>query len=346
MKKKLILFSITLLVFILVGYFYITNNNKDIQDKTKNDDLLNKEVEVTAPPSKEIISSNIEKTKKSSNNSSQSILKKEDFNNNLKDKPREEFHQDEMPAHLLQKMKEDLGGDKFKEGLAPDFSKEGMEKLKNNNIKDTISIDDLPAPIANDVRKKLDFRKKNGYDEVSDRKAQDVLSVVGRINGAEIPTPNLSFNLSLLPSILNSKYQYLGYIYPYQSEKAVLYDSVKRVFGHVNNNSILVIDETSLKNGSATLTTEFVNTKVLNCPAVITQKKSSNNGEYAQINWNTRNIGYTVYQFNLSKNTNGLVELANIIATVNKNIHNCNNLSESQKDLTPATVEAPDESEK
>ncbi len=357
-KKKLILLGIIFLLVISAGYSFVSNNTESIEknelsrSSIKDDNLIvsNEEKPIFLNIEKNRKESGVPDIEKKSNksiddnpnqtsdNSVVNISYRKNTNNNFDNK----LDENKIPSGLSKPMREYLDSNKPNNGLLPGFSKESMSKLKKDNLQDTISINDLPPAIANSASKKLNFRNENGYDEVSERKANDVLSVVGRISGVDTPTPNLSFNLSLLPNIFSNTYQYLGYIYPYESEKAVLYSSVKRVFTHVENNSILVIEETSLENGSATLTTEFVNTSVLNCPAIIVNKKSSDSGQYGQINWNTRLIGYSIYQFNLEKNTDGLVQLANAIAEVNKNIHNCDNVSKIEKNLTPATVETPE----
>lgn len=234
-----------------------------------------------------------------------------------------DIQQDELTEEMLSEIEKDIGDKKLDLGDIGGIAPDGIEKLRNSNIQDTISINELPDEIASEARRDVDFRKKNGYDKASQREADEILSAIGQISGSDKKIPDLQFNVSLLPSIITDNYQYIGYIYPYQSENPVTYSSVKRVFSHYVDSGILVIKEDDLRNGSATLTTEFVNAKIGGCPAMIIEKRDDIGRKYGQINWNTRQIGYTIYQFNKQNSVSSLLELANAIYIKNQSLTNC-----------------------
>jgi hypothetical protein len=232
-------------------------------------------------------------------------------------------HQDQLPNEIMEQIFQDINDDILNTKDIGGISEDGRKALSSNNLKDTISINDLPPAIASAAKNDLEFREKYGFDKTSESVADEILTAIGQISGTEYPIPNLEFELSKLPHSFSNIYQYLGYIYPYQTDGLVGYTSIKRVFSHVVNNSILVINETSLKNGGATLTSEFVNSQVHDCPAMIVEKRDDSERKYGQINWNTNLIGYTIYQFNIDKSTSGLLAIADSIAIENSENINC-----------------------
>lgn len=225
--------------------------------------------------------------------------------------------QDKLPDSILKKIHQDINENKLNLGNIGGISEVGREKLDGNDLTDAISIDDLPPSIASEARGDLEFRKKNRFDKTSERNTSEILTAIGQISGTEYQIPNLDFQPSKLPDSFRSDYQYLGYIYPYRIDELTTYTSIKRVFSHAVNNSVLVINETSLKNGGATLIKEFVNSQVQGCPTMIVEKRDSIDRRYGQINWNTNLIGFTIYQFNVKDPTSGLLNLANSIAIAN-----------------------------
>ncbi len=256
----------------------------------------------------------------SSNNEASDVVQSVDT---LKPMKEDEISNDPLPEALFEQMQKDLSSEGGLGLSPPGFKKDALNKLNKDELTDTISISDLPPPIASDVLNKLEFKQKNGFDKTSDERANDVLSLVGRIAGNEYPIPNLDFTVSKLPNDFYRIYQYLGYVYPYVDDKPTRFSSVRRVFRHNEDGSILVLEEKSLKNGTATLTREFVNAYISECPAVVTEKRASGSKRYGQINWNTNLIGYTIFQFNADNLTEGLVEIANVIAQANTNTFNC-----------------------
>lgn len=79
---------------------------------------------------------------------------------------------------------------------------------------------------------------------------------------------------------------------------------------------------------------EFVNSNILDCPAMLVEKRDSNDRRYGQINWNTKLIGFVIYQFNIEDPTSGLLLQANSIAYENREYLNCKHQEENTTNLT------------
>lgn len=325
MKNKNIIL-IVLGIFVVTATFYFIakeKNTKQIKKIEKSKTQTIKNQKTTINLNKQTINHGLKnkiKIKPSDDNLRNSS---KNLNNSLQDDTDIYALQEELPSDILEKIENNINN-KLDLGSAGGFAKSGLNKMENNNLKDTISINELPPMIAGEAKKNLLFRDKNGFDKTSERNAQNIVNSIGQLSGTQFPISKLSFELSILPNSFYNSYQYLGYIYPFQGEKSTIYSSIKRVFNKISNNTILVIKETSLKNGSAVITTEFVNTNVQNCPAVIIEKRSNSGTKYGQINWNTNLIGFTIYQIGEQKVTDGLLQIATNIATTNQEKYNCN----------------------
>jgi len=315
--------SIILIVvgaFVVTATLYFFAKDKNIK-KSKTQVIKNQTT--TIHLNKQSINSKLQNKNKIKPNDDNLINFDKNLNNSLHNNTDKYVPQEELPSDILKKIENDINN-KLEIGRVGSFAKSGLKKMDNSNLQDTISISELPPMIAEEVKERLLFRNKNKFDKTSERNAQNIVNSVGQLSGTQFPIPKLNFELSILSNGFYNSYRYLGYIYPYQGEESTTYSSIKRVFNKISNNTIFVIKETSLKNGSAVITTEFVNTNVQNCPATIIEKRSDSGAKYGQINWNTNLIGFTIYQIGGRKTTDGLLQIASNIATTNQNIYNCN----------------------
>ena len=321
-NKNIILIVLGIFVFTVVLYFIVKEKNiKQIKKIEQSNIQAIKNQKATINLNKQAINHKLKNKIKP--NDDNLINSDKNLNNYLQNNTNMYAPQEELPSDILEKIKNDINN-KLDLGSVGDFSKSGLSKMGNNNLQDTISISELPPMIAEEAKKNLLFRDKNGFDKTSERNAQNIVNPIGQLSGTQFPIPKLNFELSILSDSFYNSYQYLGYIYPFQEEESTIYSSIKRIFNKISNNTILAIKETSLKNGSAVITTEFVNTNVQNCPATIVEKRSDSGAKYGQINWNTNLIGFTIYQIGEQKTTDGLLKIANNIATTNKEKYNCN----------------------
>lgn len=229
------------------------------------------------------------------------------------------FESEELPDTLLTQAIAEL------ETLtpAPGYSEEAVAIIQSGNLQDTISIADLPDEIGAHMLSDLEFRNKNGYDIEEDAYAESVTSVGNNIAGTDTSAANITFSPSAIPQFIQENYDFLGYSYPPGVEEQAEYNTIRRVFRKLVDNSTLVIEETSLSHGSATLTTEFVNENIGNCPAMLVKKVNASYGQYGQLNWNTSSIGYTIYQLGNENILEGLSDIGRLVASANPEIHDC-----------------------
>ncbi|MBL4869287.1 MAG: hypothetical protein JKY67_23235 [Pseudomonadales bacterium] len=223
----------------------------------------------------------------------------------------------------------DLGG----------FSEAGVKQLNSNDGQNTISAFDLPKSFSGEVLKDLEFREENGYEEVSVEEASSISSIIGEITGTEYPIPNLSFELATLSQWFKSQYSYIGYMFPYTGHERLgsYYGSVKRVFHHISGSHIIVLEETTLKDGSSHLIKEFVNTDILGCHANLIEKRAPNGTSYGHLNWSTASAKLLVLKVNADDSLSGLEDLANDIAQENKDRYNCRDEENKDESLSTNT---------
>jgi len=147
--------------------------------------------------------------------------------------------------------------------------------------------------------------------------------------------PYLSFELSKIPEVLESFYDYQGYIYPRSMTTTPSYPSVKRVYKNKNGVDYIVINEETLKHGSSHVLSEFVNAYVQGCPAIIGEKRAISGDGYGAINWSNKNYSYTIMRLYAPDNrTQGLLELANQLAIVNQSTHVCSEAKDEDEQVT------------
>ena len=135
-----------------------------------------------------------------------------------------------------------------------DFGK----KVHSGNPQTTISTSDLPSELAKQLNDEVKFKEKYGYERVTDDDVYREKSALFDLSGTERNIPYLSFELSKIPEVLESFYDYQGYIYPRSMTTTPSYPSVKRVYKNKNGVDYIVINEETLKHGSSHVLSEFV----------------------------------------------------------------------------------------
>lgn len=229
------------------------------------------------------------------------------------------FEPEELPGALLAQAIAELETST----PPPGYSEEATALIQSGNLRNTISIADLPDGMRDRMSSDLEFRNRNGYDVEEDAYAASVTSVEQNIAGTDTGAADMAFGLSVIPQFIRDNYDYLGYSYPPGVEFQSEHDAVRRIFRNRLDNSTLVMEETLLDHGSAALTTEFVNENIGNCPAVLVKKVNASYGQYGQLNWNTGSISYAIYQFGKEDVLEGLSDIGKLLASANPEIHDC-----------------------
>ena len=212
-----------------------------------------------------------------------------------------------------------------------DFGK----KVHSGNPQTTISTSDLPPELAKQLNDAVKFKEKHGYERVTDDDVYREKNALFDLSGTERNIPYLSFELSKIPEVLESFYDYQGYIYPRSMTTTPSYLSVKRVYKNKNGVDYIVINEETLKHGSSHVLSEFVNASVQGCPAIIGEKRAISGDGYGAINWSNKNYSYTIMRLYAPDNrTQGLLELANQLAIVNQSTHVCSEAKDEDEQVT------------
>jgi len=212
-----------------------------------------------------------------------------------------------------------------------DFGK----KVHSGNPQPTISTSDLPPELAKQLNDEVKFKEKHGYERVTDDDVYREKSALFDLSGTERNIPYLSFELSKIPEVLESFYDYQGYIYPRSMTTTPSYPSVKRVYKSKSGVDYIVINEETLKHGSSHVLSEFVNASVQGCPAIIGEKRAISGDGYGAINWSNKNYSYTIMRLYAPDNrTQGLLELANQLAIVNQPTHICSEAKDEDEQVT------------
>lgn len=199
------------------------------------------------------------------------------------------------------------------------------KKIHSDDPQMTISISDLPPDLGNQLKEELLFKQNNGYEKTTDEDVYNEQESLIRLSGTTREIPHLTFELSIIPTTLETEYRYEGYIYPKAITKSdpPSYVSVKRVYKHLYVNDYIIVSEETLNDGSSHVITEFVNASVQECPAVIGEKRAPSGAGYGAINWASANYSYTITQLYSTNKTEGLLELANELAIANISTHQC-----------------------
>ena len=198
---------------------------------------------------------------------------------------------DELASHQLSPPKN--GG----------FSQDATDAINSNQPSDLLSIDGLPVELRSVAREALELEVKNGFGDVSDFQASEIVDIEKYIIGSNPRWVRIPFKPSALPGSIVDSYEYIGYTLPnYSIKKSVVImknGTLRRVFKHRDSGSILVIEESSDSvRPRATLLKEAVNISVADTPAIYGLKKSPNGKTYASLNWTTEVFAYVLYQFN------------------------------------------------
>lgn len=179
------------------------------------------------------------------------------------------------------------------------FSQQGSDAITESNPKSLLSLEHMPTMLRDALKEELEKSKRNGFDEVSEVDADKITGIMNYIIGSDNTAPNITFSMSNLPGSVIRNYEYIGYTfpnYPTVSDTTVKSDTIRRVFERHDASSFLIIEESSLASGGATLIREFVNTNVGGLPGIYSIKKSETGKTYAMLNWITSNFAYTLYQ--------------------------------------------------
>jgi len=303
MKNKLLI----LVVLVVFGVFFVFKHVKNFKD-----DFFKETVFIS--PSQQGVRNPI-KDKIEVINEPQVGEKKNGVNSWSRNEPTEEEFFESFNEAIING---DVVIDDFVEN--GDFGK----KVHSNNPQTTISTSDLPPELANKLNEEVNFKKKHGYERISDDDVYKEKSAVFDLSGTERAIPYLSFELTKIPAILEAYYEYQGYIYPKSMTATPSYTSVRRVYQNKTGVDYIVIDEESLVHGSSHVLSEFVNANVQGCPAIIGEKRAMSGDGYGAINWSNKNYSYTIMRlFAQNNRTQGLLELATQLALANKSTHIC-----------------------
>jgi hypothetical protein len=216
-----------------------------------------------------------------------------------------------------------------------DFGK----KVHSDNPQTTISTSDLPPELANKLNEEVNFKKKHGYERVSDDDVYKEKNAMFDLSGTERNIPYLSFELTKIPEVLEAYYEYQGYIYPKSMTTTPSYMSVRRVYKNKAGLDYIVIDEETLVHGDSYVLSEFVNSSVEGCPAIIGEKRAMSGDGYGAINWSNKNYSYTIMRLFVANNrTQGLLELATQLALANKSTHICEESNANGEELDDKAI--------
>ena len=99
--------------------------------------------------------------------------------------------------------------------------------------------------------------------------------------------------------------------------------TARRIFQKLDQSHILIVEESTLQNGSANLIMEFINAQVFGYPAIYAIKKTPSEKKYAVLNWTTKNFSYSLYLVNSIDNAQNILgEIGSSLTEINleKNI--------------------------
>ncbi len=318
-KKKIItILSIGIIILLIIAYL---NNAGDVQNNEPN--LVSPPPALDVPMAKNINSFNKENIKTLNNEGHNVATDKfnqtDTFDNSYVS----------LAPSVIKQMNEDLESLMLQHTMDMGFSEEAAKKMlsgePNNSV---LSIDSLPAELQPLIKEELEKNKKNGYDEVSKEDSEGIVNIVNYIIDTSPTIPNIRFTLSKIPNIIAYNYNYIGYSFPNTSLLGVtsgqgIQGTARRIFQKLDQSHILIVEESTLQNGSANLIMEFINAQVFGYPAIYAIKKTPSEKKYAVLNWTTKNFSYSLYLVNSIDNAQNILgEIGSSLTEINleKNI--------------------------
>jgi len=223
------------------------------------------------------------------------------------------------------------------------FSEDAARKLMSGDPDDSLlSIDSLPDELQSSIKEELEKNNKNGYDEVSEEDAEGIINIVNYIVDTSPTIPNIRFTLSNIPDIINFNYNYIGYSFPNTSVLGTaslgIQGTARRVYQHLDESHILIVQESTLQSGSANLIQEFVNTKAFGYPAIYAIKKTPSDKTYAMLNWRAKDFSYNLYLINSLENAQNILgAIGNSLTEINLK----DKVPTQEKSIVPPVEEQP-----
>lgn len=105
------------------------------------------------------------------------------------------------------------------------ISQGGVDAMMSTDPNDLLSIIDLPEEIRSSFNEELEKERLNGFGEVSDFHANEIVNIDNYIIGSDLSETTISFQPSKLPSHLVENYDYVGYTHPNYSIKKRVSDT-------------------------------------------------------------------------------------------------------------------------
>ncbi|MBA5248535.1 hypothetical protein MNB_SUP05-SYMBIONT-4-440 [hydrothermal vent metagenome] len=329
-KKLTIILSVIFIVIIIFFIFVFVTENKPIEgvgDKISSDtsNMIDKTKSIQHLELDEIsIPRTLPTTLKKSHNKEQN---KRANRKEIIKKPRQLETYVPSDLGIQEMLKNDLKNPTRITGSNPlaslGFSKNMSNVLNSKNPHNLISLNDMPEQLRNSIRLDLEKRKRNGFDEVNEKDADEITGILRHIINTSDAINKLSFNKSLIPDVIVTNYDYQGYTFPnytdHQSE-IITYGTLRRVYYRHNTSHLLIVEERSLHSGGAALIKELINSSVDDLPAMYVLKKSKLGERYAMLSWVTSNFVYSLYQ------VGNIDDSKSILHFVAKEITNLNNI--------------------
>ncbi len=324
MRKKIMFIVLICIIIVLVIYFFLTTGNKS-NDIENSSEINHSELGKIRLPTVESPLFPKEAEKKPKNTEKKAIKKSFEAMHEIENNEQNPIDNDDIPDSLMKDVLKDIEENSalnHQAMLDSGFSEEAAQNIASGNPKNLLSIDSMPKELQSSIRKELEKSKKNGYDDVDEKDADEITGVTNYILGTSVSVPNINFSLSIIPQLISANYNYIGYTFPntYDSQSANgVHETVRRVFQRLDSSHILIVEETSLNSGSSNLISEFVNSQVASLPAIYAIKKSPTNKTYAMLNWTTDKFAYSLYQVPpLDNSKNILLSVGSSLTEINK----------------------------
>lgn len=194
-----------------------------------------------------------------------------------------------------------------KSGIEAGFSPDGARRLVQRDGKAIVKMSDLPPIIRETVEKQLKNREEKGYDEVTNEEARLITDALKLADRNIVDLNKISFTPSDDAFMQKLKYLYYGHYYPpgfRNQQELQISNTLNRVYVN-EQKEILIIQESSLEQGSATLVEPFVN-KVLNgYPASFSNKKSPDRQAYSLLSFAVGDKDFNIFKVDDTASTNG-----------------------------------------
>lgn len=304
MKNKKKLAFITTVIVLTVGvvmtvlYFNINKPNNKIDEKKNYSKLINEE-KYQSFTNKALYGESIEEQEVTSpekkGKGSAELLELEVETN--------------LPEDIKRKILNDTEADSLlniESAINAGFTKSGSEKILKNNGQAILEISELPKIIQDTVKSQLESRKKLGYDEVSDDESSQIINALKISHQEPIKLDELSFKPESDKFMSQIGYNYYGYFYPkgFRNNDNNISNTISRVYTN-QQKQVLIIQESILQGGSATLISPFVNRVLNGYPASFSKKKAPNLGAYSLLSSSIDDKDFNIYKIgeNLSNST-------------------------------------------